>query len=86
MHAVAPRRQREVGTVVHEESDAALLRDGPERVGGAADRVVVGLLEAKLDRGDVAGIERARELSCEVCRGEARRRDEIEAGRQLSPL
>jgi hypothetical protein len=48
MHAVAPRRQREVGTVVHEESDAALLRDGPERVGGAADRVVVGLLEAKL--------------------------------------
>jgi hypothetical protein len=48
MHAVASRRQREVGTVVHEESDAALLGDGPERVGGTAYRVVVGLLEAKL--------------------------------------
>jgi hypothetical protein len=86
MHAVAPCRQREVGTIVHEEGDAALLRHGPERVGSAADRVVVGVLEAKLDRGDVARIECARELSCEVCRREARRRDEIEAGRQLSPL
>jgi hypothetical protein len=62
------------------------LGHGPERIGGAADGVVVGLFQAELDRGDVAGIERASELVGEGRRLEARRRDEIEAGRQLSPL
>ena len=58
MDAVAAGGEREVGPVVHDEGDVARLRDRPQHVGGAADRVVVDILEAKLHAGDVAGIER----------------------------
>jgi hypothetical protein len=85
MHAVATRRQGQVGAVVHQESDTALLRHRPERVGRAADRVVVDVLEAELNGSDIAGIECACELILEIGQREALRRDEIEAG-QASPL
>ena len=87
MDAVATGGEREVGTIVHQERHAALLRHRAQRVGGAADRVVIGRLEAKLDAGDVAGIERCRKAVGEGRRFEGGRRDEVEAGAaQLSPL
>ena len=58
MHAVAAGRERQIGPVVHQEGDAARLRDRPQHVGGAADRVVVDVLQPQLHAGDVAGIER----------------------------
>jgi hypothetical protein len=85
MHAITAGRERQVGTVVHQESDAALLRHRPQRIDGAPDRVVVGVFEAELDRRDVAGVERCGELLGEGRRLEARWRDEIKSG-QASPL
>ncbi len=85
MDAVAIGGQREVGAIVHEERHAALLRHRAQRVGGAADRVVTGRLEAKLDAGDIAGVERLGETVGERRRREGRRRDEVEAGRHGAP-
>ena len=82
MHAVAIELHREVGPVVHEEGDAALLADRPQRVGGAGDRGVVDVLQAKLEGRDVAAVERGAQLVGEDRRMlDALGRDEIEAGR-----
>ena len=61
------------------------LCDRPHRVGGAADRIVVDIFEAKLQAGDVAGAERGFELRRERRRIESRRRDQIETGAHASP-
>ena len=58
MGAVAAGGRDQVGTVVQQEGDAAGLGDGAQRVDRATPMVVGGFLEAELDGGDVAGIER----------------------------
>jgi len=59
MDAVAIELHGEVGPVVHDEGDAALLADRTQRVGRAGDRVVVDVLEAQLEGRDIAAVERA---------------------------
>jgi hypothetical protein len=74
-----PQESARSGAVVHQEGGVALLRDRPQRVGGAADGIVVGAFEAQLHAGDVAGIERLGQGIDERRRLERRRGDEIEA-------
>ena len=57
MHAVAIELHREVGPVVHDEGDVALLADRPQRVGGAGDGVVGDVLQPQLEGRDVAAVE-----------------------------
>ena len=54
MHAVAVELHREVGPVVHEEGDAALLADRAQGVGGAGDGGVVDALQTQLEGRDIA--------------------------------
>ena len=83
MHAVAVELHREVGPVVHDEGDVALLADRPQRVGGARDRGVVDVLQAQLEGRDVAAVEGGAQLVGEDRRMlDALGRDEIEAGRR----
>ena len=81
MDAVAAGREREIGPVIHEEGDAAALRDGTEQLRRAANRVVVDILQAKLQAADIAGVERLFETLGESGRVERRRGDEIEPRR-----
>ena len=77
-----PQLGGEVGAVVEDEGDVAGLRDRPQHVAGAPDRVVVRVLQPQLHAGDVAGVERRRQHQRKRRRVEARRRDQIEpAGR-----
>src|SRR5229473_599391 len=62
MHAVAVELNREVGPVVHDEGDAALLADRPQGVGGARDGGVVDALQAQLEGRDIAAVQRQPEL------------------------
>ena len=62
MHAVAIELHREVGPVVHDEGDVALLADRAQRVGGARDRGVVDVLQAELEGRDIAAVERRAQL------------------------
>ncbi len=82
MHAVAIELHREIGPVVHEEGDAALLADRAQRVGGAGDRRIIDVLQAELEGRDIAAVERGAQLVGEDRRMlDALGRDEIEAGR-----
>ena len=78
VHAVAARRGGQVGPVVHDEGDAPVLRDRAQPVRRAADIVVADVLEAQLDAGDVAGIQRNRQRLHEGCGLDPGRRDQIE--------
>jgi hypothetical protein len=89
MDAVAPGLEREIRAVVHEEGDAAVLRDRAQRLGGAPDGVVIGALQAELNASDVARIECRGEQARKRRRLERRRRDQVEpcaGGSQASPL
>ena len=79
MDAVAVELHREVGPVVHDEGDVALLADRPQRVGGADDGVVGDVLQAQLEGRDVAAVERGAQFVGKDRRMlHALRRDEIE--------
>ncbi len=85
MDAVAVELHGEVGPVVHDEGDAALLADRPQRVGGADDRLVGHVLQPQLEGRDVAAVEGGAQFVGED-RGmlDAGRGDEIETGQWLA--
>src|SRR5439155_8578333 len=62
MHAVAAELGGKVGAVVHDEGDAALLRDRLQDLRGAPDRGIVDLLQPQLQAGDIAAGERFLEV------------------------
>jgi hypothetical protein len=68
MHAVAVELHGEVGPVVHDEGDTALLADRPQGVGGARDGRVVHALQAQLEGRDIATVQRRPEFVGEDCR------------------
>ena len=86
MDAVAAGFGGDVGAVVDEEGDAALLGDGPQAVAGPADEVglrrLVGVarrLQPHLHAGDVAGVEGFGQLRREDVEVQLGRGDEVEA-------
>jgi hypothetical protein len=79
MHAVGADRLGEVRPVVDDEGDVARVRERQQPFGGALHRIVGRVLQAKLQCGDVAGIEGAGERIGEGGRLEGRRRDQVEA-------
>src|SRR5579883_196718 len=86
MDAVAAGGEREIRPIIHEKGDLAPLRHRPQRVGGAPDRIVIGILETKLDASDIAGIKRLRKPVREGRGLEGRWRDEIKAGLRHAAL
>jgi hypothetical protein len=82
MDAVAIELGGEIGAVVHDEGDAAALCDRLQDAGGAPDRVVVDILEAQLQAGDVAAGERLFELIGETVGVERGRRDQVKPCRR----
>jgi hypothetical protein len=82
MNAVAIELSREIGPVVHDEGDAAPLREWPQDAGRAADRGVVAVFEAQLQAGDIAARKRLFELFGEAVGVESGRRDQIEPRRR----
>jgi hypothetical protein len=78
MHPVAAGLEGEIGPVIEQKGDAPPLGQRPQRVDRAADGIVVDILEAQLQAGDVAGIERGGELLGEARQiGKTRRGDQI---------
>ena len=82
MHPVAIEFGGEVGAIVHDERDIARLRDRLQDAGGAADRVVVHVLQAELQARDVAARERLVEFLRELVGVERGRRDQVKPGRR----
>src|SRR5579883_137978 len=80
MDAVAAGGEREIGPIIHEEGDVALLGNRPQRIGRTTNRIVIGALETKLDARDVSRIKRLRKSVREGRGLEGRRCDEIKAG------
>jgi hypothetical protein len=78
MDAVGAARRGDVGPIVDDEGDVARLAGRTEQVAGVAQRLVVEILEAELNAGDVIGVERFRERVAEARRFDLGRRDEIE--------
>ena len=56
MRSVAAGGSGEIRAIVEEECDVAGLGDRAERIDSPAPVVVVGVLEAELKRGNVAGV------------------------------
>jgi hypothetical protein len=82
MDAVAIELGGEIRAVVHDEGDAAILRDRLQDSRGLADRVVVDVLEAQLQAGDVAAGERFFELLGETVGVERGRRYQVKPCRR----
>ena len=82
MDAVAIELGGEVGPVVHDKGDAALLGDRLQHRGGGADRLVVDILQAQLHAGDIAALEGGDELRRKSVRVERGRRDQVEPRRR----
>ena len=80
MDSVASGAQGQIGPIVHDEGDAAILNDGTQAFGHAQDGIVANLLQPQLHGGHIVGIERLRKDVGES-RGivDARRRDQVEA-------
>jgi len=82
MDAVAIEFGGEVGPVVHDEGDAALLRDRLQNAGRVADRAILDLFQAQLQARDIAAGERFLQLLGKNVGIERGRRDQIEPGRR----
>jgi hypothetical protein len=82
MHPVAIELGRKIRPVVHDEGDAALLRDRQQDAGGAANRRIVDILQAQLQARDIAAGECLFELLGKVVGVERGRRDQIKPGRR----
>jgi hypothetical protein len=82
MHAITIKLGGKVGTIVHDERDIACLGDRLQNAGGAADRVVVHILQTQLQAGDVAARERLVEFLRELVGVEGGRRDQVKPGRR----
>jgi len=80
VHAVAAETGGEVGAVVEDDGDGAALRDRQDGRDGAGDLGVRRRLDADLQGGDVAGVQRTLERLDERPEvRERRRRDQVEA-------
>src|SRR5260221_4731056 len=77
MHAVAIELGGEVRAVVHDEGDAEILCDRLQDARRAPDRVVVDILEAQLQAGDIAAGKRLFELPGKTVGVKGRRRDQV---------
>ena len=77
MDAVTAGFMRQVGPVIHNESNVAVLRYGPQDISGAANVIVRDILQSKLNAGDVARIQRFRKWNGERRRVDARRRVDL---------
>jgi hypothetical protein len=77
MHAIAIQFGGEIGAVVHDEGDAALLRDRLQNARRLPDRRVVAFFQAQLQAGDIATGERLFELPGEAIGVERGRRDQV---------
>jgi hypothetical protein len=82
MHPVAIEFGGEIGAVVHDEGDAAGLRDRLQDTGGAPDDIVVDLLEAQLQARNIAAGERLLEVLGETVGVERRGRYQVEPRRR----
>ena len=82
MDAVAIEFSGEVRPVVHDESDAALLRDRLQNASRVADRAVLDALQAQLQARNIAAGERLFEVLGKNVGVERGRRDQIEPGRR----
>jgi hypothetical protein len=82
MHPVAIELGRKIRPVVHDEGDAALLRDRQQDAGGMTDRRIVDILEAQLQARDIAAGERLVKVLRKVVGVEGGRRDQIKPGRR----
>ena len=82
MHPVAVEFGGKVGPVVHDERDAALLRNRLQDPRGTPDRGVVDLLQPELQAGDIAPGERFLEVPGKAVRVERGRRDQVEPRRR----
>ena len=81
MNTVATEFGGEIGTVIHDKGDVAVLRDGPQYIAGPPDVVVRHVFQAKLNAGDVAAIQSRRHDFRECFRSprvERRRGDQVE--------
>ena len=84
MHAVAIELHREVGAIIHDEGDTALLADRPQRIGGPDDRLVGDVLQPQLEGRDVAAVEGGAKVVGKDRRMlDAGGRDQIETGHGL---
>jgi hypothetical protein len=82
MDAVAIEFGGEVWAVVHDERDAAVLRDRLQYPRRTPDDVVVNIFEPQLEGGDIAAGEGFRQLSCKQVGVEGGRRDQIQTRRR----
>jgi len=82
MHPVAIELGGKIRPVIHDEGDAALLRDRQQDAAGATNRRIVDVLEAQLQARDIAAGERLFEVLRKVVRVEGGRRDQIKPGRR----
>ena len=81
--AVGIGGEREVRTVVDQEGDVALTADVAQRIGRAQHGGVLDALQAQLHRGDIAGVEGARQHGREV-RRQRGRGQQVESRREIS--
>jgi C4-type Zn-finger protein len=79
MNAVAPRLEGQVRAIIEQKSDAAALDHRAQHVDRTADPVIIEILQAQLQAGDVTAIEGLLQKLGEA--GQVinlRRRDQIE--------
>ncbi len=82
MHPVAIELGGEVRAVVHDEGDAAPLRDRLQHPRGAPNRGVVDLLQPELQAGGIAAGERFLEVARKAIGVERGRGDQVEPSRR----
>jgi hypothetical protein len=82
MHPITIELGGKIRPVVHNEGDAALLRDRQQDAGSTTDRRIVNVLQAQLQARDIAAGERLFELLRKGVRVERGRRDQIKPGRR----
>jgi hypothetical protein len=80
MHPVAIEFGGQVGAIVHDERDTARLRDRLQHAGGAPDRVVIDVLQAQLQTGDIAARQRLFKIPGEPVRIKDGWRNQVEPG------
>src|SRR6516164_2051131 len=82
MQAVAVELDGEIGAIIHDERNTAILRNRFQDPRSPTYRVVVDLLQAQLQASNVAAGERVFELLGKPVRVERGRRDQVEPCRR----
>src|SRR6185312_7362105 len=79
MDAVAAQFGGKVGPVVQDEGSAGRLYHGAQRIHRAADFLIADVLQAQLERGDIAAFQRFLEGPQKIRRREPRRRNQVKS-------